>query len=652
MSGVRLSRVRRPALILSSCLISLPAVALAQQAPDASVALPPLVVSATRLPTPEDQLGSSVTVITAADIANTQARTLPDVLMNLPGLEVVQTGGPGGVASVYIRGTNTNHTKVLIDGIDVGDPASTNGSFDFSQILASDIARIEVLRGPQSGLYGSDAIGGVIDIITRQGSGPPKVTASAEGGSFQTFNQTAGVGGSTDRLDYALDLAHYHAGDDVVTPANLVGPGVPVNADVYDNKTASTKLGATLSDNLDVGLVARYISTSLLATSDDPFGAGPEPLRSSSDNTEFLSRATAHLLSFDGRLDQTVGLAYTGDRLRYFDPNPNDVAGGDDPSVYGGNRVKLDWQGNVRLVQGQTLVLGAEDQRETIDDTTPITAATSSDAGFAQLQSAFGDRLFDTVSVRYDDNGHFGSKATWRVAPSYSIAETGTRFKASLGTGFKAPTLDQLFDNYPLFGFVANPALRPETSVGYDAGFEQSLSGQRAQFGSTWFHNDIGNLIDYNSSFTSWTNVGRATTEGFESFASWRPLDRLTLRADHTFTLAEDDITHSQLPRRPMHKASLSATWQVTPAASVTSSVLYTGSWDDVNRAGNVNVTGSPYTLVDLAGRYDLGHGVSAFARIENLLDVRYQDPVGFDRPGLGVFAGLSVAFDGTGGTP
>ena len=161
------------------------------QAPGNSV-----VVSPTTLPTPTTENASAVTVITGAEMEAKQQRTVPDALADVPGLNVVQTGGPGGQTSVFIRGTNSNEVKVLIDGIDVSDPSNPNGSFDFGQLLTGDIARIEVLRGPQSGLYGSDAIGGVISITTKNGEGPPKVTATVDGGSFGTFNQKASLSGS------------------------------------------------------------------------------------------------------------------------------------------------------------------------------------------------------------------------------------------------------------------------------------------------------------------------------------------------------------------------------------------------------------------------------------------------------------------------
>lgn len=599
-------------------------------------ALSPMVVSATRLPTPDDEVGSSVTVITADDIARKQLRTLPDVLRDVPGLTIRQTGSAGGPALVSMRGTNPNHTKVFVDGIDVGDPTTPNGAFDYSQLLASDIERVEVLRGPQSGLYGSDAVGGVINIITKKGDGPLRLHGSLEGGSFGTFNQTAGARGSVSRFNYAFDFQHLHAAETPVTPRRLIPPGRSFNDDYYDNKTYSTKLGAQITDNFGIGAVARYVDTKLRSTSDDLIG--PEDVPSHSDNHELFTRGTAHLVLFDGAFDQTFGVGYTRYHRRYFDPNP----GSGPQSLYRGDRVKLDYQGNVRLMPGQVLTLGAEHQVDHIDDNVPVRGRVRNDAGFAQLQSRFGERFFNALSVRYDHNSRFGGKATFRVAPSFLIPEAGTRLKGSVGTGYKAPSLDQLYTDYPAFGFFANPDLKPERSLGWDLGFEQALFGDQVKFGATYFHNTIKDLIDYNSSFTTYANVGRAETHGVESFISYAPMETLRFRVDYTHTIARNRITDQDLLRRPRNKASLNATWSPTVRASLSATVTYIGPAIDVARSGFPSgLTRHRYTMVNLAGSYDLGRGVTAFARLDNLLDKDYQDPIGFRRPGLGAFAGM-----------
>src|SRR6202050_5408653 len=201
----------RSFLITSAGLIALAAVsstAIAQNEESPET----VVVTATRVPTPQAKIASSITVITAKDIAAKQQQTLPDVLADAPGLNVLQSGGPGGQTSVFMRGTDSNHVKVLVDGIDVSDPSSPTGTFDFGQFLTQDIDRIEILRGPQSGLYGSDAIGGVINVITKSGSGPAQFTADASGGSFDTFNQSGGVSGSTGPFHYTANIEHFYSG--------------------------------------------------------------------------------------------------------------------------------------------------------------------------------------------------------------------------------------------------------------------------------------------------------------------------------------------------------------------------------------------------------------------------------------------------------
>src|SRR5204862_729428 len=186
----------------------------------------------------------------------------------LPGLNIVQTGGPGGKTSVFMRGSNSNHTKVIIDGIDANDP-SQDGVFDFGQVLTSDIERVEVLRGPQSGLYGSDAIGGVINIVTKRGEGPPQFTGRLEGGTFDSFNQTASVSGSQDAFHYSANVAHLHSGSTPVTPLDLLAPGEQRHNDYYDNFTVSSKLGFDVTPDFDLGVITRYTNSHLHYTGED-----------------------------------------------------------------------------------------------------------------------------------------------------------------------------------------------------------------------------------------------------------------------------------------------------------------------------------------------------------------------------------------------
>ena len=600
-----------------------------------------VVVSATRIPTPVAEIASSVTVITAADIEARQQRSLPDVLRSVPGVNIVQSGGAGGQTSLFIRGTNSNHTKVLLDGIDISDPSTANGVADLSKLLTDDIAKVEVLRGPQGALYGSDAIGGVVNIITQSGEGPMKITADAEGGSFGTFNQRGSVSGSEGDFRYAATVQHFHSGATPVTPLNLLRPGEKRNDDFYDNVSATTKLGYQVSDNFDLGLVGHYTNSLGKITGDAfdfaTFASFPSPTRTRIETLQYETRGTAHLILWDGRLDQTLGLAYGHSILATQDPD-----NGNGRQI--GDRIKLDWQGNIRVMDGHTLVLGAETARDALHPgvafgfPSPLSRGITTNAGFAELQSDFGMGLYDSVSVRYDDNSRFGDRTTWRVAPAWVIGNT--KLKASAGTGFKAPALQQLYGT-----FGGNAFLKSETSFGYDVGVEQSLFDGAVTGGVTWFQNNIRNLIVSGPAPAfRLMNVGRARTDGVESFIAWKALDTLTLRADYTYTDALDAGTKLALLRRPRHKASVNADWQASDDLSLDATLLYVGPQIDGNRDFSIPRLKMPdYVTVDLAASYRLNQKWSLFGRIENLTDANYQSPDGFLRPRIGAYGGIKV---------
>jgi vitamin B12 transporter len=595
-----------------------------------------LIVTATRMPTAASQVASSVDVVTAADIEARQLRSLPDILNTMPGLNVVRTGGEGGQTSLFTRGTNSNHTKVLLDGIDISDPSTPAGAADLGRVLAADVGRVEVMRGPGSALYGSDAIGGVVNIITKAGEGPLSATASLEGGSFDTFNQTAEISGSDSGFHYRATVQHLHAGATPVTPLNLLPVGQARNDDYFDGLTASTKLGYDVTDDFDIGLVARYSGNLSRITGDAYdafFNSYPSPTQTRITSQLYDVRGTAHWNL--GWLDQTLGLAYGSGQSRSADPNNGSSASSAD-------RVKLDWQGNVKLDDGQTLVLGAETARDAMH--IPLSAGYTTNAGYAELQSDWGSGIFSAASLRYDDNSQFGDRLTWRIAPSVMLGDSGVRLKGSVGTGFKAPSLDQLYHDYPAFFFFANPNLKPETSTGYDVGADWTVfAGLTA--GATWFHNDIRNLIATDPvTFSTDINIGKARTQGVELFAAWDATQTLRLRADYTYTDAIDGTTGLELLRRPRNKVSLNAGWQFLPQAGLEATLLYVGPWIDGSRDFSIpRLKTDGYVTMDLAAHYDLDERFTLFARADNLFDESYENPVGFLGPERAFYAGVQA---------
>jgi vitamin B12 transporter len=599
----------------------------------------PTVVSPTAIVTPANQVASSFTAITAQDIATQQLRTVPDVLSTVPGLNMVQTGGPGGQTSVFMRGTNSNHTKVLLDGIDVSDPSNVNGAFDFAHLLTADIAQLEVLRGPQSGLYGSDAIGGVVSIITQKGEGPARWTASSEAGSFGTFNQSVGVSGSQDNYNYALSVAHVHASDVPVTPLQLLPPGQQAIGNNYDNMTYSTKTGINLSDSLALNSVLRYTEATLLFTGDNNnFPSSPNAEQSNHTVHQFFGREEAVWSLFDGRVKNYFGVNFTN----YWN---SDMAPGDQgATITTGDRIKYDWHSVTEVVSGTNLIVGAE--RETFELQTPTLAAQNGNqAGFVELQTEYAKRFFLTANIREDNNDQFGDHMTYRIAPAVILPFTETKIKASYGTGFKAPTLSQLYQNFPDFGFFANPNLKPEQSRGVDVGFEQPLFNDRIRFGSTYFRNSITDLIDFNSTFTSNINIGNAITEGTESFITASIIDRVKVRADYTVTRAVNTDTGLQLERRPKEKFSVTTIWNPIDPLTFSATVLRVSDFIDVSRDGTqTGIIAPGYTIVNLTTNYAINDQLKVFGRIDNLFNVHYQNPTGFLAPGFGVFGGVRFA--------
>ncbi len=591
----------------------------------------------TGVPTPATQLGSSVTVITAEQIENQQRRTINDVLNNVPGLNIVQTGAPGGQTSVFMRGADSNHVKVLIDGIDVSDPSNPNGSFDFGQLLTGDIERVEVLRGPQSGLYGSDAIGGVISITTKQGSGPPKVTASVEGGSYGTLNEKVGLSGSSSIFNYSFSIDHFRSLDTPVVPAYLMPPSQKAADSYYDNYTYSARVGADLTDTFAVNSILRFTDSTLLFNSDQQ-GGFADADRSQQTDRQFYTREEAVWHSLDNRFKTTFGVGYT-DVSTYTVQPPEDFT---PPSTSIGERLKFDVKQEIGIVEGEKLILGAERESDSLNNGV-ATYTNANNAVYGELESNLFKHFFITSNIRYDDNQSFGGHATYRIAPSYIVPNLDTQLKASYGTGFKAPTLSELYQNFPAFNFFANPNLQPEESRGYDVGLEQPFLSDRIRVGSTYFHNDIDNLITDNATFTTNINVGRAVTYGNEFFASYKVNDRLNFRADYTFTIAKDLIANSELPRRPRDKATLQADWTPIDKVHLSGTVLYVSSWTDINPLTFAPQIAKGYATVNLAASYDINAQTTVFARIDNLLNRQYEDPLGFLHPGIGAYAGVRV---------
>lgn len=622
--------------------------------------LEPLVVTATRIETPLNEVGSSMTLITRQQIENRQAVNLLDVLRDVPGLDVVRQGGLGQQTSVFIRGANSGHTLVLVDGIEVNDPGNPGRLFDFASFPVENIERIEIVRGPGSTLYGSDAMGGVINIITRKGSGKLKFSLAAEGGSFRTHQETFSLSGGTARVNYAV-AGSMLSSDGISTAGTAYGNS---ERDGFDRQSLSVRLGLVPNDQLKVDFFYRYIDAETeLDTFAGPYGDDPN---NRFDSTANYFRTQATLSLFDRLWEQKLGFSLT-DYDRANTDNPDAMHPFDSIRTrYDSRLSKVDWQHNIVINQANTVTAGAEYEEETAESSDyrtfldyysgqPASSLNEFDEKSAQTagyylqdQLHLGENFVVTAGLRIDDHSRFGSHQTWSLTASYLVQVTGTRFKATYGTAFKAPTLAQLYENSAWVS--GNQKLSPEESVGWDAGIEQTLRDGQVVLGATWFENRFEDLIN-----TFWNpatfkyeyeNVDTARTRGAELTVSIRPMDNLAVLAGYTYTETENRSTGEELLRRPRNKYQVNVNYRLSSLAEVNLNVVHVGARKDIDSEDWSRIkTLAAYTVVNLAAGYDLNKNIRLTGRVENLFDEDYEEVSGFGTPGVAGYLGARFNF-------
>lgn len=643
---------------VSFCALSI-GVAHAQSIAESAPA-PDFVVTATRSPLAISRAGSAISVITAEEIAKESPKSPADVLRRVPGVTVVETGGPGGTTTVRIRGAEAGQTLVLIDGIRVNDPASGSGEFDFSNLSAVDIERIEVLRGPQSALYGSDAMGGVINIITRKGKGAPRVTVGVEGGSYGTKAGRAAVSGSNGPVSYAFSTTGFDTAGFSrygYRIGRIEGPRVlPLEADGARRLGAAGRVAVAISPDveLEVGGYTSYNE----AQYDDGFSAlADSPSQSQQRLYEGHTRLTAY--AFGGLLKNTVLVSGSRTNRHY-----RDVGSFSPPALnwsntgFTGDRVAAEYQGDLKLDAFGLLTFGAKAERERFTSTSrdvlpfPSPLRETNDASqttrslYALHQFSLFENLHLSLGGRFDSIEDGDSFGTWRATAAYVIPDSGTKLRGSVGTGAKAPTLYQQFD--PFYG---TPGLKSERSIGFDVGVDQHLLDDRLLLSATFFANRFRNLIDFASSdicrpdqaFGCFVNVDRARTTGIELSAdvdvipSW-----LRVKATYTHLEAFDEETDLRLARRPRDEGRLGLV--VTPVAglSIEPSVVFVGA--RYSSAGERNKL-QPYARLDVYADYRINDTFSVYARAENLTDARYQEVYNYGTAGRSFYAGLRATW-------
>jgi vitamin B12 transporter len=590
-----------------------------------------VVVSATRFDIPLDQSPASVSVISSEDLEQKQIERVSDALREVPGLSVVQTGTAGQLTSVFIRGLRSEHTQVLLDGIPINQ--GLQGAFNFADLTTEDIDRIEVVRGPQSTLYGPRALAGVIQIFTKQGTGTPGVLLAAEGGSYDSFREWTQSDGKIDGFDYSMGASRLDT--DNARPNNN-----------YRNTAMIADTGWSPNDQLRIGSLLTY------SVSD-----------TGNPNTIFDPRPIDHFLTERWLIgphidwkptdwwDHKFIFSYDHER-QINDPNEDGFVG---PTRALFERTQIDYQNDFRPTSWLTLTSGFFYSRLNAGQERPfvlqifgpqptfVSDHTEEVAGFLEATATPIENLILVAGGRFDHFNQFGGVWTYRFASSYKIDKTNTTLHSSVATGFSPPSSqDKIFGN--------NFGLRPERDLGWDIGIRQELSENRVSFGLTYFHNDLSNVIGFNGLFQT-LNLGAAETQGLETELRVQAITDFLLTASYTYLDAENtsskDISQLQgarLPRRPRNEVYVSASYLWWKRLRTTVEAKFVNAREELN-FGGPNFDIEDYSFVNIAAEYEVNPHLSVFGRIDNLANEHYSEVFGFPALGRAAYGGLKLRF-------
>jgi len=590
----------------------------------------PVVVSATRFDIPLDQSPASVSVITSEDIEQKQIERVSDALREVPGLSVVQTGTAGQLTSVFMRGLPSQDMQVLLNGIPINQGLA--GQFDFANLMTDDIDRIEVVRGPQSTLYGPRALAGIIQIFTKRGEGQPGIMLSAEGGSYDTFREWLQSDGKSDKFDYSVGASRLDT--DNARPNNN-----------YRNTAGITDLGWSPNEQLRVGGLFTY---SLSDTGNPNTIFDPRPI------DHFLTERWLLGPNLDWKAtdwwEHKVIFAYDQER-QVNDPNQDGFVG---PTRALFERTTIDYQSDLKAASWLMLTSGFFYSRVNAGQERPFVSQafgpqptfigdhTQETAGFLQATVNIDNFIF-VAGGRLDHFNQFGDVWTYRCAASYKIDKTSTTLHSSVATGFSPPSSqDKIFGN--------NFGLKPEEDLGWDIGVEQRLWENRVIVGATYFHNDLSNVIGFNGLFKT-LNLGAAETQGLEAELRAQPIVDLIFTASYTYLDAEktssSDISQpkgARLPRRPRNEVYISGSYLWCKRLRTTAEAKFVNAREELN-FGGPNFDIEDYSFVNFAAEYEINSHLSIFGRIDNVTNEHYAEVFGFPALGRAAYGGVKMRF-------
>ena len=595
-----------------------------------------IIVSASRIEQRRSETGQSITVVDKAELDRRQTQVLSDVLQTLPGVSVARNGGPGGVTSVFIRGGDSSQTLVLVDGVRINDPSAPSGAFDFSAILTGNIGSVEVLRGPNSVIWGSQAIGGVINIRTIEPTQGLQANARAEYGYRDTGQLVASVSGSSGIVSGSIGGSYFRT--DGISAFDERSGGT--EQDGFENLTLNGKLKVSFTDAISLDLRAFY------SDGQTEFDNPPRDTLPVTDSEQLVGYAGLNVALFDGRFKSRIAYTRTDIERITADPTPRSF----NPADARGSLDRFEYQGVLEAAEALTVVFGIEHEESEASTFFPA-FSTAPDVSNVHITSYYGQAIVRpltgltlTGGVRLDDQQVFGSKTSLGGNIAYTPNDGDTVLRATYAEGFRAPALSE---QLAAFG---NPDLRPETARSYDAGIEQSLIDGKLRAQATYFRRNTKDLIVFSAATFSLENIAAARAEGVELGLWMQPVPGFTVQAQYSLIDTQNRSTErdffgrlnfgNALARRPKDSASFLADWQSPWGPALGATVLMVGdSFDDVANTRRLD----SYVRVDLRASWAIMDNLEVYGRVENLFDEAYQTAFAFGVPGRAGYAGVRL---------
>jgi vitamin B12 transporter len=608
----------------AAALAMLPVAAFAQTAED------DIVVTASGFAQPRSETGQAIDIVDRDRLDQLQSATIADALKTVPGVSIATRGGLGSQSSAFIRGGSSAQTLVLIDGVRINDLSSPNGAFDFGALMTGNIGRVEILRGPNSIIWGSQAIGGVVNVQSIAPVDGFGARMGAEYGGYDTQRVNANIAGSSGALEGSIGGSFVHS-DGI---SALAGG---TERDGYDNLTGNARLKVNLHDGFSLDLRSYYNRATVAY--DPVFGVGANGLPVSR-NRQFVGYVGANFDLLDGRLQNRI--AYTRTDIKRI---------GTDPVVFSFNNFNVrgtidraEYHAAFDLNDALTLVAGAEYERSfastSFEGAAPDIARNQMGSGFGQMILRPLTGLTLTAGMRHDAFDDYGGHTTFGGNAAFTPNDGRTMFRATYGEGFRAPTLTE---GQPPYG---NTDLKPETARNFDLGVEHQFLGNKAQIFATYFNRRSNDLIAFSSVTGQSENIEKVTAKGLEAGVTLSPFDNLNIQASYTLVDAINRSAGANFGKRqtlrPQHNASLTADWQTPFGLSIGSSVYWVGdSFDDA--ANNVRLNG--YALFGLRASMPLTDTLELYSRIENLFDANYTVVAGYNSFGRNATMGVRAKF-------